>query len=154
MSNIKALVRTVLQIIEVRAGGTLESLSEAEADLLAAVTAVGIIANGGLCYWHEGKSDEDTLRVVEAFDRMGLVEAAEAVRRSRQAFPEGALSRTWQENQRFVSANRPRLREQFLPLDEVLWALDIDMAAAQYIDARRAELRAASRELARVLRAS
>src|SRR6185437_11573087 len=102
MPDGKMLVGKVLEIIDARAGGSLEGWCEAEADLLAAVTAHGIIGNGGLCYWYAGKRDEDTLRAAAAFERMQLVDAAEAMRRSREAFPMGAPSQRLEESQRFV----------------------------------------------------
>ena len=92
-----ALVTAVIGRIENRMPDlfSLRGLSQVEADLMAAVTAHGVIGNGGHDYWYQGKNRDQTLRAAEAFERMGAVPAANAMRRSLAAFPTGTPTRDY-----------------------------------------------------------
>ena len=148
------LVRAVLKIIEARLPEpfSLDGLTEVEADLLGAVTAVGVIGNGGFYYWYRGKDARSTTRIAAAFDRLGLSEVAQAIRSSLAAFPSGRPPGTLAARQKYLTANREQLQRTFEPLDRVVWAADFDGAAARYIDARRTALMDAAPELDRLLR--
>lgn len=74
----------ILGSIEERATprGSLAGLEPIEADLLTTVTAIGIIGNGGFRHWYEGMTAEDTERCALGFERLGLTDAAAAMRGS------------------------------------------------------------------------
>lgn len=131
----RALLSAIIGRIENRMPDpySLRGLSQVEADLMAAVTAHGVIGNGGHDYWYQGKDREQTLRAAEAFERMGAVPAANAMRRSLDAFPAGTPTR------HYFDAHRRELNEVFPPLDEVVWDVDFDAVAATYIRARKTE---------------
>ena len=140
------LVRTVLVRIEERMPDprSLKGLSEVEADLMSAVTAKGIIDNGGLVHWFEGMDRAKTLRAAAAFDRMGEPSAAEAMRQGLRAFPGGVPS------PQHVREHRDQLRETFWPCDQTVWDLDFYAAAATYIRARTPDLLSTDPELVKV----
>lgn len=148
-----AIVDGVLESIESRVidPGSLEGLSRVEADLLAGVTAKGVIGNGGLVYWYEGMNARQTLRAAEAFERLGLSEAASALRKSLEAFPAGAPPAELGDRQRYVSQHRERLDQSFASLDEMVWNADFDGAALRYVRAHRSELVAADPNLRSLL---
>jgi hypothetical protein len=143
----RAIVSAVLRRIEHRMPDphSLRGLSPEEADLMAAVTAHGVIGNGGLDYWYQGKNREQTLQVADAFERMGEVPAANAMRRSLDAFPGGKPTRE------YLRAHRTELEEVFSSLDQIVWDVDFDAVAARYIRAKRVELAARDPELRNVL---
>ncbi len=103
---------------------------------MAAVTAHGVIGNGGHDYWYQGKDRDQTLRAAEAFERMGAVPAANAMRRSLDAFPGGTPTRD------YFDAHRRELKDVFSSLDEVVWDVDFDAVAARYIRSKVEELSA------------
>lgn len=123
---------------------TLDGLTELEADVLATVTAIGVIQNGGFVYWYEGKDGEATIRAAVAFDRMGLPGLAEAMRLSLGAFPGSAPPRDLAARDGYVSEHREALNDRFAPLDSTFLESDVvpcwDLAAARYVAARRREL--------------
>lgn len=123
---------------------TLDGLTELEADVLATVTAIGVIRNGGFVYWYEGKDGEATIRAAVAFDRMGLTGLAEAMRLSLAAFPGSAPPQDLAARQAYVSEHRDALEERFAPLDSTFFESDVvpswDLAAARYVAGRRREL--------------
>jgi hypothetical protein len=135
-------VRVVLEQIEGRLDdpSSLAGLAEVEADLLSAVTAVGVIGNGGHLYWYEGKDGEDTLRTIAAFERMGLDTAAGALRQSLAAFPHGSPPVDLSTRQAYIQQHRDELKAAFQSLDEAVWGANFDEAAAAYIRARRSDL--------------
>ena len=94
---------------------SLQGLSLVEADLMAAVTAHGVIGNGGHDFWYQGRNREHTLRAADAFERMGEGDAADAMRRSLEAFPTGRPTED------YVFAHRTELKDLFSPLDEIIW---------------------------------
>jgi hypothetical protein len=116
-----------------------------EADLMAAVTAHGVIGNGGHDLWYQGRNREHTLRAAEAFERMGEDKAANAMRRSLEAFPAGRPTED------YVFAHRTELADVFSPLDRVIWDVDFDAVAARYIRAKKAELSATDPDLMRAV---
>ncbi|MGA8808362.1 MAG: hypothetical protein WB973_10830 [Thermoanaerobaculia bacterium] len=120
---------------------SLQGLSRVEADLMAAVTAHGVIGNGGHDFWYQGRNREHTLRAADAFERMGEGNAADAMRRSLEAFPAGRPTED------YVFAHRAELKDLFSPLDEIIWDVDFDAVAARYIRAKKAELSAADPDL-------
>jgi hypothetical protein len=142
----KALATAVLRRIEGRMPDpfSLRGLSEVEADLMCAVTAKGVIDNGGHVYWFEGMDREKTLRAVAAFERMGVTAAARALGQSLAAFPGGVPT------QAFLSEHREELREAFAASDTVIWDIDFDAVAAVYIRARKADLLATDPGLSKV----
>lgn len=152
MVTCASLVKAVLRVIETRLPDpfSLDGLSEPEADLLSAVTAIGVIGNGGLYYWYQGKDRDDTIRTAEAFERLRLGDAARAMRESLAAFPDG-LPADLEARHDYLSRHRERLRATFESLEEVIWESGFAAAAAEYIDARRSDLAAAAPELARLL---
>ena len=113
--------------------GSLDGLSEIEADLMVGVTAKGVIDNGGHVYWYEGRNLEETIRTAEAFDRMNLPDAATALRKSLEAFPGGVPPADLGERQEYVSTHRKRLEEVFEPLNKVIWKTDFFGAALSYV---------------------
>lgn len=116
--------------------GSLEGLSELEADVLGTIAAKGIIGNGGFVYWYEGKDRGATAQVAASFERMGLVAAADAMRRSLVAVPPLGLEGL----RAHVAEHRKELETVFGPLDEAIWHADYDLAAARYVFGRRLEL--------------
>lgn len=153
-TNSTDLVQAVLIAIEDRLEdpSCLDGLSEAEADLLAAVTAVGVIGNGGHCYWYDGKNAAATLRAATGLDRLGLSAAADAMRSSLAVFPSGRPPEDLLERQEYISANRVSLKRAFQAFDQAVWKADFDEAAAHYIYRCTDELIAANPALAGVLR--
>jgi hypothetical protein len=133
----QALVTAVLQRIETRMPDpdSLQGLSRVEADLMAAVTAHGVIGNGGHDFWFQGRNREHTLRAAEAFERMGEDKAANAMRPTED----------------YVFAHRTELADVFSPLDRVIWDVDFDAVAARYIRAKKAELSATDPDLMRAV---
>jgi hypothetical protein len=131
-----ALVRVVLERVESRLSDpfSLDGLSETEADLLAAVTAFGVIGNGGHVFWFQGKNRKQTLRAALAFERMGLAAAASSLRGALTAFPGGEPKLA------YLDAHRGELEQAWSTADELVWGVDYDAAAAEFIRARRAEL--------------
>jgi hypothetical protein len=146
-------VKAVLTIVERRLqdASSLDGLSRVEADLLATVTAYGVIGNGGLVYWYDGKSAAVTRKVATSFDRLGLPVVANALRDSLRAFPGGAPPDDLAARQLYVSAHRAELEEAFRELDVAVWDADWDSAALAYIDTHRAELVSLAPEYAAVL---
>jgi hypothetical protein len=141
-SSDEQLVDAVLAAIEKNLEDpcSLDGLSQTEADLLAVATAKGVIGNGGHCYWFEGKDGDETLRVAQSFERMGLEAAAAALRQSLGVFPSGLPPRDLGERQEYVSAHRAELNAAFEPLDEIIWETEFTPAAARYILLNRKEL--------------
>lgn len=123
---------------------SLDGLTELEADVLATVTAIGVIQNGGFVHWYEGKDGEATIRAAFSFDRMGLPGLAEATRLSLGAFPGSSPPRDLAARQGYVSEHRDALNERFAPLDSTFFESDVvpcwDLAAARYVAGRRREL--------------
>jgi hypothetical protein len=148
------VVGLVLEAIESRLveASSLAKLSEPEADLILAATAIGVIAIGGLLHWYESKDAQSTLRAALALDRMGLSPAGDAMRKSLQAFPDGRPPRSWTRREAHLSDHRATLKEPFGELNAIIWNSDFDGAAARYIDARLSELIAAAPALAALLR--
>ena len=142
----RALVFEVARYAESRLADpfTLDGLMELEADVLATVTAIGVIQNGGFVYWYEGKDGEATIRAAVAFDRMGLPGLAEAMRLSLGAFPGSAPPRDLAARDGYVSDHCDALNERFAPLDSTFFESDVvpnwDLAAARYVAGRRREL--------------
>jgi hypothetical protein len=136
------ILSAVFDSIESRmvAPGSLDGLSEIEADLMVAVTAKGVIDNGGHAYWYEGKNFEETIRTADAFDRMSLPDAATALRKSLDAFRGGVPPADLGERQDYVSTHRKRLEEVFKPLDKVIWKTDFYDAALSYVRANAGRL--------------
>jgi hypothetical protein len=144
----RALVFAVIGRIEERMPDpqSLRGLSEVEADLMAAVTAHGVIGNGGHDFWYQGKDREETLRAAEAFERMEAIPVAKAMRQSLEAFPAGTP------NGDYFDAHRTELKRIFGPLDRVVWDLDFDAVAARYIRAKTSQLTATDPGLAKAVR--
>ena len=113
---------------------SLRGLSEAEADLMSAVTAKGMIDNGGHAYWFEGMDRAKTLHAAAAFERMGVSAAAEAMRRCLAAFPDGSPSPA------YLREHRKQLGVAFALSDRVMQSVDFYAVAAGYIWARWSEL--------------
>jgi hypothetical protein len=147
-------VKAVLRIIESRLADrySLDGLHRVEADLLATVTAHGVIGNGGLLSWYEGKNAPVSSRVADGFDRLGLPAAADAMRDSLRAFSDGAPPDDQTARQRYITDHRAELEESFRPLDEAIWDADWDAAAMAYIDTHRAQLVSLSPAYATLLR--
>jgi len=145
-------VTEMLATIQARLPDTasLEGLSEAEADLLAAATVHGLVGNGGHLFWYEGMDRDDTLRAASALERMDLFPQAVALKRSLQAFPNGEPPRDLDERRYYLSTNRARLEAEFDPLDRAMWKTKFDEAAQRYALRRRAELVQANPALARL----
>ncbi len=143
----QALVLAVIGRIENRMPDphSLRGLSEVEADLLAAVTAHGIIGNGGHDFWYQGKDRQQTLRAAEAFERMEAIPVAKAMRQSLEAFPEGTPKSD------YFDAHRKELKPILSPLDQVVWSLDFDAVAARYIRAKTSQLCATDPGLAKAV---
>ncbi len=131
-----ALVRVVLTHLESLLDDpySSERLSEVGADLLSAVTAFGVIGNGGHRFWYQGKNRQQTLRAALGFERMGLPAAANALRSSLGVFPDG------QPTVAFLDAHGDEWDEALAAADEAIWDVDFDAAAAGYIRSKRAEL--------------
>jgi Domain of unknown function (DUF4375) len=146
-------VKAVVAIIESRLEDpfSLDGLERVEADLIATVTAHGVIGNGGLFYWYEGKGAAITRRVAGAFDRMGLAAVANALRASLRAFSNGAPPEDLVARGRYLSAHREDLKQAFRELDETVWDADWEAAAIAYVEAHRAELAAIAPEYAAIL---
>jgi hypothetical protein len=147
------IVDAVLKSIESRlmTPDSLEGLRQVEADLLAAATAKGIIGNGGHAYWYEGMDHQQTIRAAEAFERLGLPQAAAAMRKSLEAFPGGIPAADLADRQTYVSNERKRLERDFRVLDETIWEVDFDTAAAVYIRLHQETLIAADPSLRSIL---
>ena len=147
------IVGAVLDRIESRLtqSDSLEGLTRIEADLLAGVTAKGIIDNGGHVHWYEGMDQRQTLRTAEAFERLGLPHAAAAMRRSLDAFPAATPPADLGERQKYVSAERERLARDLRACDETIWETDFESAAFSYIQVHREALIAADPSLRSVL---
>jgi hypothetical protein len=126
---------------------SLAGLSDLEADLLAAATAVGIIGNGGHRYWYEGMGHQETLRAAVALDRMGAPEAADALRRSWTTFP-GANEGESASRLSYLEAHRDELDKVWESLDRIVWAIDWHATAARYILLHRDELLALNPDFA------
>jgi hypothetical protein len=131
---------------------SLAGLTELQADLLGAITVVGVIGNGGHAYWYEGADAEQTLRMAAAFDHLELPRIAEALRRSLTFFPGGAPPREVGERRRYISENREILERAFDPLDNLVCDSDFDGPAARHIVRHREELLAANPDLAAAFR--
>jgi hypothetical protein len=144
------LLTLVLEHIEERQVDpySLDGLSDVEADLVAAVTAKGVIDNGGHDFWYQGKDRVQTLRAVVAFERMGLEDAARALRESLSAFPQGGPPSDLVARGRYITQHRAALKQAFRPLDVVVWESRFDEAAVAYIRARRTDLLKTLPELA------
>ncbi|HVK77530.1 MAG TPA: hypothetical protein VM734_29695 [Kofleriaceae bacterium] len=117
---------------------SLEHLTVVEADLLGTVTAVGVIGNGGLDYWYQGKDHQVTEAVARSFGRLGLPEAADALRRSLDAFPDRRM--TPAEYAHFCESHRAAATALWRPLNEVFFATDWGRAALTYVVANSAVL--------------
>lgn len=135
-----SILKAVLAIIESRLAdpSSLEGLAEVEADLLSTVTATGVIGNGGLSFWYQGKDAAATLRAAAAFDRLDLRDAAEAMRASLNAFPGSVPPQDLTARQRYIGLHREELEAKFEPLDHKIWDADHDAAAKRYVDRNRA----------------
>lgn len=147
-------VEAVLTIVEGRLRDPLlrDGLSRVEADLLATVSARGLIGNGGLVTWYEGKNARLTDKVASSFERIGLPALAAALRASMRAFPGGAPSEELTARRDYVASHRAELEQAFRELDEIFWDADWEAAAMAYIDAHRAELAAIAPRYAAALR--
>ena len=154
MTDTHPTVKVILAIVERRLQSpfSLDGLSRAEADLLATVTAYGVIGNGGLVYWYEGKSSRITHKVATSFERLGLPAVADALRASLRAFPGEAPPEDLKARSRYISAHRAELEDAFRDLEKVVWNADWDSAAMAYIDSHRAELASIAPEYAAALR--
>jgi hypothetical protein len=132
MTYANPTVKAVSQVVERRLQDPLspDGLTPIEADLIVTVSAYGVIVNGGLARWHEGKDADMTRRVAVAFDRIGLSVVANALRASLRVLPGGA----------------------FRELDEAVGDADWETAAVAHIDAHRAELSSIAPEYADLLR--
>src|SRR5437868_774246 len=73
---------------QISAGST-ELLSPAQRAVLYSWWAKGIIDNGGFRYFYEGT--DQALEAAEAFESLGLPNAAEAFRKSMHFFPGGCV---------------------------------------------------------------
>lgn len=131
-----ALVRVVLTHLESLLDDpfSLNALSEVGADLLSAVTAFGVISNGGHTFWYEGKNRKQTLRAAAGFERMGLPAAANALRTSLAAFPDGEPTLA------YLREHHDQLERALSAADQVIWDVDFNAAAAEYIRSKRVEL--------------
>lgn len=150
----RRLVKSVLEVVESRLMDpfSLDGLAKVEADLIIAVTVVGVIGNGGHMYWFEGKDAAATLRAASAFERMGLSDVAAALRESLHAFPGGAPPGPLVERQRYISLHRASLEAAFRSLDERVWDAEFDSAVERYIDEHRDDLCAIAPAYAELLR--
>lgn len=146
MTTDRELVSKVCSKIESRLvdPDSLDGLSEVEADLLASITAIGVIGNGGFAYWYAGKNTEETQRAALAFERLQLPEVSEALSRSLEAFPGGRPPDELESRQEVLQQHRDALDTQFDPLESVVYAADYFAAAASYIKSRKSELVAAN----------
>jgi hypothetical protein len=150
----RRVVLAVLDVTESRLRDpfSLEGLVDVEADLMSTVTAIGVVGNGGLVFWFEGKDAKATRRVAAAFDRLGLTAVADDLRTSLEAFPDKTPPAELAARQLYVSAHRDELKARFRELDERIWAANYFGAAKRYIDRHRDELAALSKEYAAILR--
>ena len=98
-----------------------QSLTAAEAIVVAIWHASGIIENGGLQYFYE--QDLDAEVIAAAYDQIGCPECAEVLRLSRSLFPEPVAMADRDARVEFVENHR----ELFEPLDHRFWECDTQM---------------------------
>jgi hypothetical protein len=132
------LVLAVMELIEERNPDphSLDTLTVVEADLLGTVTVQGVVGNGGLRYWYEGADSARTELVARSFDRIGLGDAAEALRRSLDAFPE----RTCALGERLEGDPLAAALALWEPLGPIIWKAEWWRAALRYVLANAAAL--------------
>jgi hypothetical protein len=115
------------------------------------VAAIGVIGNGGHYYWYQGKNGQETLRAADAFERLGLHAAAQAMRQSLLVFPGGAPPPNPHDCQTYLEDHGNELEKAFEQLDPIVWKAEFYPAAIRYISLRRAELIVADPGLAAFL---
>lgn len=119
--------------------GGMRNFSPAEKVVLLTWWAVPIIENGGFQYFYEGATN--AVEVADAFDSLGLTEAATACRKSLEVFPNN-VPPTEQDDRIAILEPFYGIPNMFFkPLNESLWDAGkvLDQAIAAYVRAHRSE---------------
>ena len=100
----------------------MNSLSPPEQVIVRAWSATGIISNGGFRHFYEGTTD--IVAVADAFETLGLPEAAEACHASKECFPASVLAVGYEQTREWMARlDETKLDVFFGPLDDVIWSL-------------------------------
>ena len=101
----------------------INGLSISEQVIVRAWAAAGIISNGGFRHFYEGATD--IVAVADAFETLGLPEAAEACRASKECFPMAVLAAGHEQTREWMARlDEAKLDDFFGPLDDILWRLN------------------------------
>jgi hypothetical protein len=112
----------------------IEGLGPQERTVLLPWWLKGIVDNGGFKYFYEGATE--TLAVAEAFDALGLSEAAAACRQAHARVPEEMLDRGFEACREWMDTlDEDALEELFSEPDRVIWDLEesLEKVLAAYI---------------------
>jgi len=117
----------------------LESLSSAERTALLVWWSKGIIDNGGFEYFYEGTTN--AAEVADAYEKLGLISAAEAFRQSLLFFPPDVIEKGYEACREWMARYSEDERTlHFGKLNSTVWNLDLSDSLAEYIRKNSSQL--------------
>lgn len=120
------LVEDVCEQLAARADEEgLASLSPLQRGVLLPYWAKAIVDNGGFQYFYEGA--ENAAEVVDAFERLGFVEAASAFRESAKVFPAGQPICDLEARREWMEEHSAEITPVYEALDPVICRLEAEL---------------------------
>jgi hypothetical protein len=119
----------------------LEALSGPEQNVLLVWWGKGYVDNGGFEWFYEGASN--ALQVADAYEALGLTDAADAWRKSVEVFPDGKPPEDLQDRRDWMCDHEEEVRAFFDPLSRIIWDVDdrLNERLGEYIPAHAAHFR-------------